>query len=810
MKMKFSVFVIFAMLSLYSVSAYSQCSVTGTVYDFKDGNPLKEVTVKVINPKDSSLVKGTATDEKGFFSIDGLKPGKYSLSFAYIGYRSYYKKITLAENSRLNFDSVKLKTEGFSTDEIKVESDAPDMRLEDEKKVFDAEKLTSTKGGTALDVLKKVPMVDVDANDNVTLRGSSNVIILVDDKPMKFGSLRQIPADAIKNIELITNPSAKYEAEGVTGIINIVMQPKKEGVLGYNGYIFSGIRGELNGGFTGGGLNIKKDKWSFFINGGGGLFKRNNTSYSETYYTSPLYSFKSNSTGSGNNRFGFGTLGAEYEISKGHAIGTDINFNPFKYDHTMSGQSKTFSDAGMLTSLYDNGYSGNGYFTNLGASLYYNGKFKKPGHELNLDLFYGNDNNDNSNEQYQQYYDSLLVQIPQPNRQKSNTVNRNSNFRMQADYTNPITEEFKLEAGYKGTYRMNDNDYVYDTLNYSSGGYIRSYDLTNHFKMNESINALYTTLSRKIKDFRIKLGLWAEHTHTKGDLLTNGYTFTKDYIDFFPTVNLSQKIGNTNEIQLSYSRRITRPNIWRMNPFVNRNNNRYISYGNPELMPEFTNSFELSHNFYSNIITVTTSLFYRQSFDIMTSYSYVLDSVTTVTTYKNGAGSKSYGADFIVRSSALKFLTLNGTLSLYQSKFDASALSDYKSEEGFTWRANIRSSIKVFELFNIDLFYNYNGKKFTATGYNEPMQNFDIGVSKELIKKKLTVGFRAEDIFKTRKWGGENSGIGFKTVNSSTWDSRIFFINITYNFGNTDQYYQKSKKTKQNENENQDEKEESK
>ncbi|MCE1163781.1 MAG: TonB-dependent receptor [Bacteroidetes bacterium] len=810
MKLKLGVLVIFAALFLYASSARSQCSVTGTVYDFKDGTPLKEVTVRVLNVKDSSVVKGTVTDESGFFTVTGLKNGKYTLALSYIGYKNYYRKISFAEKSDISLDTIKLRTDGYSTDEIKVESDAPDMRLEDEKKVFDAEKLTSTKGGTALDVLKKVPMVDVDADDNVTLRGSTNVLILVDDKPMKFGSLRQIPADAIKNVEIITNPSAKYEAEGVTGIINIVMQPKKDDVLGYNGYVYTGIRGELNGGYLGGGVNIRKNKWSFFVNGGGGIFKRTNDFISETYYDNPVYSFVSNSSGSGTSNFGFGTLGAEYEISKGHAIGTEINFNPFKYDQNSNGHSREFFSSGLPKSLYDNGSSGNGYFTNFGASIYYNGKLKKPGHELNVDMFYGNDGNDNTNEQYQQYYDSLFVQLPLPNKQKSVTTNKNYNLRLQVDYTNPISDNTKLEAGYKGTYRSNDNDYTYDTLNYAYNGYIRSQDLTNHFKLNESINAVYATLSQKIKNFRIKLGLRAEHTHTHGELVTNNYIFTKDYIDFFPTVSLSQKIGNSNELQLSYSRRITRPNIWRLNPFVNRYNNRYVNYGNPELLPEFTNSFELSHNFYSNFITVTTSVFYRQSYDVMTSYSYVQDSTTTVTTYKNGAGSKSYGADLIVRSSALKFMTLNGTLSMYQSKFDASAVNDYKSEEGFTWRANVRSSINVFELFSIELFYNYTGKKFSATGYNDPMQNFDIGINKELLKKKLTVGIRAEDVFKTRKWGGENNGIGYRTVSSSTWDSRIFFINISYNFGNTDQYYQKSKRTKQNENETQDEKQDNK
>jgi outer membrane receptor protein involved in Fe transport len=262
-----------------------------------------------------------------------------------------------------------------------------------------------------------------------------------------------------------------------------------------------------------------------------------------------------------------------------------------------------------------------------------------------------------------------------------------------------------------------------------------------------------------------------------------------------------------NEFQLSYSRRITRPNIWRLNPFVNRYNSRFINYGNPELQPEFTNSFELSYNYFSTAISATTSLFYRRSNDVITVYSYLTDSITTATTYRNGAGSTAYGSDVILRSNAFKWMNLNSTFSFYQTKFDSDALTDYKSEEGFAWRANIRSTFTIGELFNLEAYYNYNGKRFNATGFNEPVQNFDVSISKKFLNNKMTISFQAEDIFNTRKWASERNGIGFKSNSSSTYDSRVVYLNVSYNFGNTDKYYQKSKKSKKNENENQDTKE---
>lgn len=787
--------------------AFTQAKISGVVCDAKDALALNEVTVRLISVSDSSFTKGTLTDSKGSFLLDSINIGKYKLTFSSVGYKNIKKTIEIKSGTSINLDTIKLFSEGYTTEEINVQSEIPEMRFEDEKKIFDVEKIASTKGGTALDVLRKIPMIDIDMNDNVTLRGSSKVLILIDDKPMKFPSLRQVPAEAIKEVEIITNPSAKYEAEGVTGIINLVMQPKNENVVGYNGYSYLGFKSNLEGGYASLGLNFNKDKWSFFINGGGGIFDFNNIMSSQTDYQNPVSSYRTDANGNGKSKYGYLSLGAEFELEKGHAIGTEFYFNLSKYSNTNKGISKNINSSGFLSSQNSINYIGDGNFNTIGTSLYYNGKFDKLGKELNIDLYYGKDNNSFNFEQDLQYYDSLIIPLPNPTVQKNTNENNNWNIKLQADYTNPFNDKTKFETGIKNTFKSNDNDYTYDTLNYIINNFVRNYDLTNHFKLKENISAVYGTFSHKIKDFKFKAGLRLEYTHTNGDLITTGFGFIKNYVNLFPTLSISQKLGDMNELQISYTRRITRPNIWRLNPFVNKYNSRFINIGNPELTPEFTNSFELNHNLYSKILNLTTSLFYRKSYDVISSYSYLLDTITTVTTYRNDAQSQSYGADFILRSYVLKWLTMNATFSMYQTKFNGSIINDYKSEEGFTWRANIRSSINIGELFSIEIYYNYFGKRFTATGFNLPNQNLDLSFNVKLLQNKMTLGVRAEDIFNTRKWGSENNGIGFRSTNSSSWDSRIVYINLSYNFGNTDKYYQKSKNVKQNENENQDVKE---
>jgi outer membrane receptor protein involved in Fe transport len=362
----------------------------------------------------------------------------------------------------------------------------------------------------------------------------------------------------------------------------------------------------------------------------------------------------------------------------------------------------------------------------------------------------------------------------------------------------------KFETGYKGIFRTSDNDFVSDTLNYILNTYVRNNDVTNHFKMTDYINAVYGTFSHKIKKFRFKLGLRLEHTLTDGELVTDGTKFSKNYLDVFPTASISQKFGMAHELQLSYSRRITRPMIYRLNPFVRKSNLKFIYIGNPELEPEYSDSYELSYIFISNPINITPVGFYRRTTNVISNYSYIVDTNVTVTTYRNAGSGYSYGMDFIVSSRALKWWNINSTFSFYKIKYDAGLVNDYSGEEGFSWKANIRSFFTIGDIFNIEVYYNYSGKRIIASGFNQPRGSLDISINKTFLKKKLTIGIRGEDLFKTNKWGSETNGVGVKSVYNYNWDSRGVYLNLNYNFGNSEDYYRKSKNTKQNENEKSD------
>lgn len=799
-----TVLVLFFIFS-FSISLFAQGIIKGKVTEQGTGTPL-EADVKLFASGDSALVKGTKCLPSGEFSFDNVSAGNYRIEISLMEYSVLnIDNIKVSASSSVTLDTLKLAKQNITTDEILVEEEKGLIQLSADKKIFNVDKSALNKGGTALDVLKKTPLVDVDMNDNVSMRGSQNVKILVDDKPSRYASLKQIPADAIERVELITNPPAKYEAEGVTGLINIVMKKNKN--LGFQGSLNGG--GNYSDRISGwGGLDIslKKKQTSFFGNLYSGTWNNTNSYKSTTNYFTTPSSLLSSGNGRNHGYWIWGQTGLEYELSAGKIIGFEGSLGTGKWYNSDNGTAQNLNSIGSMTSFYTQAGDRNGLWENLTGSIYFTNKLNDAGREWSGDVTFSRNRNEFNMRLFKQDYDSLSAPLNNtPLDQRDSTNIKNYNLNVQTDYTHPLNQVSKLEAGYKGTYRSNDNEFNSDTLDYSINNFVTNTATQNHFKLTEFINAVYGSFSSSIKDFSYKLGVRVEQTNTKGELLTNTQTFKQSYLDYFPSVSLSQKIGAGNQLQLSYSRRITRPNIWRMNPFYRKWSPNFAMVGNPELKPEYTDSYELSFMFFNNIATVTPLLFYRENHGVISSYNYLQDSNITVTTFRNAEGSKSYGMDLLINSRALPWLNLNGTFSFYNTKFDADPLlTDYAAEDGFSWKANVRSTFTFTGLFNLELYYSYTGKKINAQGTEEPTQNFDIGISKTFLNDALTLSLRANDIFNTVAFGQAVNTSSYSQVSNHDWSSRQASLNISFRFGNTKDYLQKNKKVKQNQNEKSD------
>ena len=552
-------------------------------------------------------------------------------------------------------------------------------------------------------------------------------------------------------------------------------------------------------------MSLRKDKWTLFGGLYGGVYNYSFNYSGNIYYYSPVSSYLYSGLGDGKSRYLYSQGGAEYDIAKGSTFGIEASYNRSYYSSGYGSDNRYFDLNKIMSSAYSSRTDYDGIWGGNTFGVYYYGKYNDIGRELSGNITYSGNNNDNDMNLLQQYFDSIYVPVNNtPLKQRDSTKMRTYNLNTQLDYTHPFNKETRIETGYKGTFRLNDNDFGSDTLNYSSGTYENNIGVTNHFKLRENIYSAYGVFSHSIGKFSFKLGVRVEYTNTIGELLTGGSNFRKNYIDYFPTASVVQRIGDVHQLQLSYSRRITRPNIWRLNPFVRKSDPKFISMGNPGLDPEFTDSYELSYMMYYNVLSVTPMAFFRKSHDVISTYSYLIDSNVLVRTYRNASSSQAYGLDFVISSRTLSWLNLNGSASFYKTWFSEDAVTEYKNEEGFSWRANIRAFITLASLFNLELYYNYSGTGINAQSKTIPSQSLDLGISKTFFKDKATVSLRVSDVFKTIRWGSDADVTGYRSSYRNDYDSRQLSLNISYRFGNTEEYYQKRKKEKSNPNEKSD------
>lgn len=812
-------FTVILTIVLLSAAAYSQRNqfpegtgkISGVVQDKSDNSPIESASVTVHKDKDSSLVGGTQTDSKGAFTVE-VPYGRYKVEVNLVGYSvvTVSGVMVTPKNPEVTLDPVKLKQGTTTTEEIEVTGTRSYMQIEPDKKVFNVGQDLTNLGGSATDVLKNVPSVQVDQDGNVSLRGSSDIKIYVDGKPSGINAdnmaqmLEQIPASSIESVELITNPNAKYEAEGSAGIINLVLKQNVD--FGYNGNLSMnvGTKDKYNGSFN---LNLKNKKFNITTNysyrlfnmlGSGTLFRQNDIN-SSTSVLDQSSNFSRRMNGH------FGKAEIDYLLDDKNILTLSSNFR--KSDRTGGefSQSLNKDNLNHLTSIFtsNSGEDDNGY--DLDLSLGYSGKFKNPKNTLNAEISFSRDKSDETNNIYQQNYDPNFVPLGNSFLQNTYENSINDIYNAQADYVQPFGKESKLETGIKALYRKNTSDFSSDTFDYHLNSWITDPNLNNNFTYKEQIYAAYGVYTSKIKDFGFQLGARLEQTITKGDLVANrNETFDRHYIDVFPNVNLSQKIGESSEFQLSYSRRINRPRSHFLNPFTDYSDPYNLHSGNPDLKPEYIDSYEFSFAQYLPGTVITPSIFYKKTHDMITRSIDLLDSNTTLSTFSNDATRNSYGVELVVTSSPFQWLNFNGNVSYFKNEVKgAGSLVDY-SNSNKTWTGRFMASVNLPMDFGLQASFNYQGPMVMPQGTLDPLYSFDAAVKKDLFDKKLTINFRVSDIFKTQKFNANLNGVGFVQSFDRQRDSRTAFITLTYKFGTPEKKDMRSRKKEENNNNNED------
>jgi len=779
---------------------------TGIVVDGESNVPLESASVQLFSQKDSSLVTGTSTDKTGSFTLEP-RFGRFYLKISFIGYNN-----TIVNNIRINPQSPEVNagtlklTAGneMTTKEIEVEAEVNAFENQLDKKVYNVEKTIVSESGSAVDVLKNVPSVTVDADGNVSLRGSSNVKILINGRPSAMlgndpsSVLEQIPSKMIESIEIMSNPSSKYDPEGTAGIINIVL--KKQQDDGYNGNVTvnAGTRDKYNTSIN---LNLRKNKFNFYGSYNFRLFNMygNGATSKQTFFNNNTFFNSQVSNSHGKMKSHMGSLGMDYMPDKKNLLSLSGSLSWRDRNRNDLGTYLNYDALYNPTMMYfrnsDEDETGKGIDVNLSHKY----KFDKKKEELNTAFQYSRSSEDESGNT-NQYYDngSSFLQ------QKDNTTYSIDIFSGQSDFYNPLGEDnkSKFEAGVKGVYRSINSDYTSNYFDFNTQSWYYNSLTSNNFRYKDQVYSTYANYGNTYKNFGYQIGLRLEQTFTKSEQLTSNQNFEHNYFSWFPSIYLTQAITKTNEIQLSYTRRINRPNLHVLNPFTDYSDPQNLRKGNPDLKPEYINALELSYMKYFTTINVSGAVFYRRVDDVINRFVTQLDSATTLMTFENMNNSQSYGLEFVVTGSLAKWWNLNGSTSYYYTKVSgSSSIGSTLDNSSNVWSGKLMTSFSFPDLFDIQLGYNYSGKMITATGSMDPMQTLDIAVKKDFFFKRLSLTLRVSDALNTQKFAVHTNQNDIIADMVRRRDSRTVFLSVSYRFG-TEQHSQERKRKRENVEEN--------
>ncbi len=757
--------------------------ISGKLIDNASGKPMEYGNISVYSIKDSSIAGGSISDVKGYFIVDKLKPGFYKVKIDFIGYGRFVTTAKVnPQTPSVNIGTIKLKPASTQLGEVVVSSEKPLVEFSLDKKVINVDKNIVTAGGSATDILRNTPSVSVDMDGNVSLRGSTNLTILVDGRPsMLSGSdkaaiLEQIPANTIETIELITNPSAKYDPEGMAGIINI--KTKKEKRDGTNGLV------TLNYGTWekyGASLNLNKrtGKFNIYANYDYKNNDRNgNRNQDRIFYMNDtvvsIYDIKS--TNESYNRSHTFKTGVDYSLNPmntlslsgtyrmGEHPGGDYNTNKI-YDYT---NTKIIDYTRDETSDETN--------NNLDLSLGYKRKFELKDRELTADLFYSksNENEDNG------YIQNNYIPIYKSPEQSANTIGQFSNITFQSDYITPVNEKTKFGSGVKYMMRSTDDDYHFEVKDTLSDIFVNDTNLSNRFKYTDQVIAAYATFSKEWKKFSFQAGLRAEQTYQFGEQKTMNKDFKNDYFSLFPSAHTSYSLPKDNKLQISYSRRINRPSIHSMNPFIDATDPLTIHTGNPYLKPEYINSFELGHIKDWKKFSLTSSLFYKQTDNVVSRYR-IVDTTGVITVMPiNVAKATSYGFDFIVSTSPFKFLRLTGDFSWFKTTLDGSNLDTDLTNSIFSYNGKLNASIYLPKNFSVQLNCMFEGPSVQAQAIRKEFYTVDGGLRKDFKNKKISLSLRVSDIFNTMSFRIVTDDPSLKGTMEFKRESRVAYFTLTY------------------------------
>lgn len=813
----------------------------GKIQDSLLGKGIEAASVQLIQNKMDTVTKkrkdvviaGMLTGSNGDFSLENVPLfGQYKLKITAIGYKTLEQTVkfdvkmpdrnamssgdmsSLLNMADKDLGNIKLQVDAQVLSNVTVTADKPLMTLGIDRKVFNVEKNITSTGGTAVDVMRNIPSLSVDLDGNVSLRNAAPTVF-VDGRPTTM-QLDQIPADAIESVELITNPSAKFDASGGTsGIINVVLKKNKK--VGYNGSVRTNIdsRGMIGGGAD---INLRQNKVNFFA--GVNYFPRksigNGFTDRNTLVGSPTTLLEQVDKNYNRGRMAFARAGFDYFID---------NRNTFSLSGSMGGgkfNSRNYSDlyttfnGAPPTFLFGqrNSFS-TGDFRFKGVQAGFKHNFPKAGREWTADINFNRRDNVNDNTIITDYSASKGAPVDSSYRQRQIGDGYGSSLVVQTDFVNPLSENSKLEMGLRMAY--NDNNSINQIYQYDevSDDYVLSPLLSSDFNSRATVLAGYATFSNKIKNFGYQLGLRAESSTFDGEVPSKGDNFNIDFpLSLFPSIFLSQKMKGDQELMLNYSRRINRPNFWQLFPFIDYSDTLNLNRGNPGLEPEFTNSIEVSYQkLFKNRDNFLASLYFKNTNGLITRNQVLETNPQTgkdqlINTYTNANSSYITGLEMTLKNKLTKWWELTSNLNLFTSKINIDDPNVPEQDQFFSWFAKVNNTIKLAKNLNLQLSGEYqsktilppggSGNRFggggmfgqsssTAQGFIRSNYFVDAGLRFDFLKNNMaSISLNVNDIFRTRRsWIYSESPFFTQDVFRRR-DPQVFRLNFNWRFGKFD------------------------
>ena len=774
--------------------------ITGIIIDAKDQTPIEYAYIILYSQTDSAQAAGTISSDDGRFLIDKVRPGLYYLDVKYMGFNSFtaHDLQIGRRNRRIDLGEIQLKESLQMTDRIEVTAEKPAITYLIDKKIINVSQHQTAASGTAAEVLENVPSVTVDIEGNVSLRGSTSFLVLIDNKPTILDPsdvLQQIPASAIEDIEIITNPSAKFDPDGTAGIINIIT--KKNMLNGISGIVNVnlGLDEKYGTDFL---LNFRKSKFSFYIGGNYNIRNYPGTTSEERRVSFNDTTMYINSDGSSKRkRKTYGIKGGiDYSITTHDNISLEMRYGDRSMERDSRLKYEQWNEPGALHQLYSSNSDSRRSGAFYALNLEYLHRFTQKGHTLSASANYRY--RDSDEESVNELLDENGIIS---SGRKTLEQGPSSPLRFKIDYTFPLDKTDKFEAGYQS--RLGHSEDITKLYDYepTTNNYINQLQFNSKTEYERDIHGLYSMYSGEAGALGYQGGLRAEFTYRKFRVVDDNQNFKLRRWDFFPTLHLSYHLSDKQQMMLSGTRRIRRPRGYYFEPFDTWTDAYNVRRGNPDLKPQYIDSYELGYQLVMGRSLFSLEGYHRFTHNNIERVRSVYDAGITLHTFANAGTASTFGSEMMWNTDFFGIWNINLMANLYQYRVEGRLLGRPFSRESFNWSSRFNNTLNINKTYRFQVNFMYNSPTVSAQGSREGYMMLNLGLRREFLNKALSFTLQARDVLQTAKWEFISEGEGFYSKGTFKRQAPVVTLQISWKIHN----YEEKRKRDERDSENGDE-----